>query len=176
MTDEFTERKRSVLAPLFFEAGAALYDSQAFEYALVYLLWLISQLGALGLNGEEKFDPRRAAAIMDNDEQKTAGQVLGLLKRYVGLRDTLSERLTAALKARNQIVHRFFTDNMERMGQIDEHQKLVEEVRALRTDVQRGLAELDLLIKTFAKIHEPSIDFDVTTKDAREQFMRSTTK
>ena len=38
MPDMFEERKKQVLAPIYFEAGAALYDCRSFEYGIAYLL------------------------------------------------------------------------------------------------------------------------------------------
>ncbi len=118
--DEFSERKHTVLAPLFFEAGAALYDSQTFEQALGYLLFLLSRLGAREAQTGELFNQQRAIAILENDERATAGEILGRVRKFVRLSDGINKRLTDALRARNAIVHRFFTDNVERMVDVRE--------------------------------------------------------
>lgn len=48
--DQFEKRKRKVLQPIFFEAGAALFDCQSFEYGIAYLLYLLARFGAGGLD------------------------------------------------------------------------------------------------------------------------------
>jgi len=48
--NEFEKRKREVLQPIYFEAGAALFDCQSFEYGIAYLLYLFARFGAEGLD------------------------------------------------------------------------------------------------------------------------------
>ncbi|MFT4578699.1 MAG: hypothetical protein ACI9UO_001522, partial [Nitrospinales bacterium] len=43
--DEFEQKKREILQPIYFEAGAALFDCQAFEYGISYLLYLFARFG-----------------------------------------------------------------------------------------------------------------------------------
>ena len=100
MTDEFEERKKEVLAPIFFEAGAALYDCQSFEYGIAYLLYLFSRLGA------KDMDPAQCAAILDDEEIKTAGQLVQMLRKHLRISEGLEDGLTKALKARNRLIHR----------------------------------------------------------------------
>ena len=142
--DEFETRKRELLAPLFFEAGAALFDCQSFEYSVAYLLYLLSRAGVADL------DPKRCAAILDDEEKKTAGQLIQMLKQHAFVSDGIEGTLVAGLTARNKLVHRYFTDNVERMPQPNEHPVMVKEVESLRSRVRRGIKCLDPLVKHLA--------------------------
>lgn len=113
--DEFEQRKRDVLQPIFFEAGAALFDCQSFEYGIAYLLYLFSRMGAKGL------DTENAVAILEDEEKKTAGQLIGILKKYLEVSEGIEESLTEALKARNKLIHRYLVENVERMAETEEH-------------------------------------------------------
>ncbi|MEZ5618674.1 MAG: hypothetical protein R3E40_10410 [Rhodocyclaceae bacterium] len=167
MPDMFEERKKQVLAPIFFEAGAALYDCQTFEYGIAYLLYLFSRLGATGL------DPAHCAAILDDEEKKTAGQLAQLLQKHLRISEDLEEGLAKALRARNCLVHRFLIDNVERMLEVREHDALIKEIRGLRSTVQRCQKQLD----PFARALAQSLDgasFDMWASEAKEQFLRDT--
>ena len=167
MPDMFEERKKQVLAPIFFEAGAALYDCQSFEYGIAYLLYLFSRLGTTGL------DPTNCAAILDDVEKKTAGQLAQLLRKHLPISEDLEEGLAKALRARNRLVHRYFIDNAERMQEAREHDALVKEIRGLRSTVQRCKKQLDPFVHALAE----SIDgatFDTWAAEAKEQFLRDT--
>jgi hypothetical protein len=92
------------------EAGAGLYDCQGLEYSTVaYLLFLLSRLAVPGLN------PADTMAILDHEAKKTAGQLVALFRRRTTLSDGIEEALADALDARNELVHRCFTANLERL-------------------------------------------------------------
>lgn len=144
MSDEFEKRKKEVLAPNFFEAGAALYDCQAYEYGITYLLYLHSRLGTSSL------DPTRCAAILDGDEKMTAGQLIQMLRKHLRISEGLEDGLIKALKARNLLIHRYFIENGERIIEVSEHEMLVKEIRALRSTVRRSQKQLDPFLRTLA--------------------------
>ena len=167
MADDFEKRKREVFAPIFFEAGAALYDCQSFEYTIAYLLYLFSRLGARGL------DPGQCAAILDDEEKKTAGQLIQMLKKHLDVSEGLEGGLAKALQARNRLIHRFLVDSSERMADVGEHESLLKELRGLRATVQRGRKQLDPLVRALAE----SIDgatFDAWTSEVKDRFLRDT--
>lgn len=169
MPDLFDERKKEVLAPVFFEAGAALYDCQSFEYGVAYLLYLLSRLGATGL------DPAHCAAILDDEEKKTAGQLAQLLRKHLRIKEGLEEGLSNALRARNHLVHRFFIENVERMLEVREHDALVKEIRGLRSTVRQCQRQLDPFVRALAQ----SLDgapLDTWAADAKEYFLRDIRK
>lgn len=143
--NEFETRKREVLQPVLFEAGAALLDCQSFEYEISYLLFLFARLGTQGMPVE------RAELILNDEEKKTAGQLVALLKQHVKVSPTIEQELTSALKARNHLVHRYLIENIERMVNPLEHENLVSEIRALRTQVRRSSKQLDPFVKYLAE-------------------------
>lgn len=98
--DEFEKRKREVLQPIFFEAGAGLYDCQGFEYSVAYLLFLLSRLGVPGLN------PADTMAILDHEAKKTAGQLVALLRQRTTLSDGIEEALEPISVGRKHKVRR----------------------------------------------------------------------
>lgn len=167
MADEFEERKKEVLAPIFFEAGAALYDCQSFEFGIAYLLYLFSRLGASGL------DPAHCAAILDDEEKKTAGQLTQMLRKHLHISEGIEDGLAKALSARNRLIHRYLIENIERMIEVREHEALVAEIRSLRSTIRRSQEQLDPFVRALAE----SIDgapFDTWAAEAKEKFRRDT--
>ena len=167
MADEFEARKKEVLAPIFFEAGAALYDCQSFEYGIAYLLYLFSRVGTTGL------DPARCAAILDDEEKKTSGQLVQMLKRHLRVSDGIEDGLTKALEARNRLIHRYLIENIERMMEVREHEAIVKEIRALRSTVQRSEKQLGPFVRALAESLD-GVPLDAWTSEAKETFLRDT--
>lgn len=167
MPDLFEETKKQVLAPIFFEAGAALYDCQSFEYCIAYLLYLFSRLGTPDL------DPNHCAAILDNEEKKTAGQLAQLLRKHLRISENLEEGLAKALQARNHLVHRFLIENVERMLEVREHDALVKEIRDFRSSVRQCQRQLDPLVRALAQYLDGA-PLDMWAAEAKEQFLRET--
>ncbi len=143
---KFEKRKREVLQPIYFEAGAALADCQAFEFGIVYLLDLFARFGAEGL------DTKNTASILDNEEKKTLGQLIGLLKKHLKVSKNLEDSLSKALKARNKLIHRYFVENIERIADPSKHEKIVKEIRLLRSQVRKSHQQLDPFVKALAKM------------------------
>ena len=143
--DNFEARKRQVLQPVLFEAGAALLDCQSFEYSISYLLFLFARMGTHGL------PVARAESILNDEEKKTAGQLVALLKQHLKVSPGIEEELASALKARNHVIHRFLIENIERMANPLEHDALVNEIRGLRRRVRSSMKQLDPFIKGIAE-------------------------
>ena len=68
-----------------------------------------------------------------------------------GLSPITEERLSEALAARNELVHRYFTTNIERMANLDEHGQIVKEIRSLRSTVRKSNKQLEPFIKGLAE-------------------------
>ena len=165
--DEFETRKREVLQPIYCEAGAALFDCQSFEYGIAYLLYLFARFGADGL------DVKNAVAILEDEEKKTAGQLIGLLKKHLKVSQGLEEALTKALKARNKLIHRYLAENVDRMVTTSEQEKIVKEIRALRSQVRKAHQNLEPFVKSLAKMLD-GISIDDVTNSAKGKFMSDT--
>ena len=162
--DEFETRKKEILQPIFFEAGAGLYDCQAFEYCVAYLLFLLSRLGVPGL------DPADTIAILEHEARKTAGQLVALLRQRTTMSDGIEEALADALDARNKLIHRYFTANLERLVEPTNHSSIVKEIRRLRSRVRRVQKLLDPFMKDLAESLF-GLDLQKLGDDAKRQFL-----
>ena len=160
--DDFERRKKELLGPIFFEAGAGLHDCQLFEYTVAYLLYLLSRLGATEL------EVGQASAILDDEEKKTAGQLVTLLRKQVAVSEDLEKVLKDALFARNQLIHRFLIENVERALVPGGVEEVRAEISALRGRVRLVQKTLDPLIKSLALLAD-GISIDDVSRQARDQ-------
>jgi hypothetical protein len=165
--DEFEEQKRNILQPIYFEAGAALLDCQSFEFGIAYLLYLYSRCGMTGLATV------RAESILDNEEKKTAGQLIFMLKQHLTVSDGIEENLTIALQARNKLVHRYLIENVERLFDSNQHDSLVREIRELRSKVRNSHHQLAPFVKGLAEALD-GIAIDEWAAEAKTTFMFDT--
>ncbi|OBU30678.1 hypothetical protein [Photobacterium kishitanii] len=164
--DSFEQIKRDNLQPIYFEAGAGLFDCQTFEYGIGYLLYLLSRLGVEGLS------PERTSAILDDDEKKTAGQLIGLLKKHAEVSQDLEKELSDALRARNKLIHRYLIDNVERFVDASERELIVKEIRELRGKVRGVQKSLEPFIAGLVSIVD-GLNLEEFSNEAKEQFMHS---
>ena len=165
--NKFEKRKREVLQPIYLEAGAALFDCQSFEYGIAYLLHLCACSGAEGL------DTINTIAILEDEEKKTAGQLIKLLKRHVKVSKGIEESLTEALKARNKLIHRYLLENVERMAEPNEHENIVKEIRSLRSQVRKSHQQLEPFVKALSEMIF-GITIDNIVDSAKDKFMSDT--
>jgi hypothetical protein len=129
---DFEAKKRELLQPLLFEAGAALMDCQTFEFGIALLLFHLSRHGTKGL------DPDKVGLILDNTDKKTAGQLITLLKKHITVSDGIEMALEQALHARNQLIHRVLIDNVEQFPASETRAALLEKIRTLRSTVRKA--------------------------------------
>jgi hypothetical protein len=134
------KRKKEILAPVLTEAGAAMVDCQRFEYGIALLLYHLGRFGVEGL------DPSKVALILEDEDKRTAGQLIWMLKKYVEVSDGIEQVLSEALIARNRLMHRVFVDGGERLQTEEGRSSLVEEIRTLRSKVQKALEKVDPFI------------------------------
>ena len=142
---DFEARKKELLQPLLFEAGAALLDCQGFEFGIALLLFHFARLGTTGL------DPKKVSLILENQDKKTAGQLISLLKKHVTVSEGIETALEEALAARNTLVHRVLIDNIEQVAQAETRTSLVRDIRALRTQVQKAAKLLRPFVIAFGE-------------------------
>lgn len=144
MLDDFEARKKKLFQPVLFEAGAALLDCQTFEFSVALLLFHFARLGAIGL------EPGKISQILDDKEKRTAGQLVSMLRKHIKVSPGLETGLEEALKARNYLIHRVFTDNVERMRRPEGRQELVREIRSRRAKVRKAHERLGKFIIAFS--------------------------
>lgn len=167
--NRFEERKEEILQPIFFEAGAALYDCQSFEYCIAYLIYLFSRFGAT------EIDISRAESILNDDEKRTAGQLILLLKKHVTVSKKIEDGLIIALQARNRLIHRYLIDNIERMTDQNEHKKITKEIRDLRAQVRKSCKQLDSFVRLIAEMLD-GIQITQYESEIKVNFLKNTQK
>jgi uncharacterized protein YutE (UPF0331/DUF86 family) len=118
------------LAPVYAEFGAAIHDTQVLEFGLVLLMALATRYD------DAKFD----SDAVSNLSSAQAGQTIGELFRAVRKKEhfTSPERkaIHKAIRLRNDLVHRFMIDKVERLLSAEGRQDLMEELHAIRRAVQ----------------------------------------
>ena len=164
---DFEKRKKEVLGPVYFEAGAALFDCQSFEYGIAYILYLFSRLGT------DELQVELTVSIMEDEAKKTSGQLIGLLKKHVKVSNSLENELAKGLEARNKLVHRYLVDNVERIADPDEHGGLIKDIRSLRAQVRSASEKLEPFTRALVSMTD-GLDLDEFGKDAKEKFMSKT--
>lgn len=143
--NKFDNQKKELLQPLLFEAGAGLLDCQGFEFGVALLFSHLARLGSIGL------DPTKVLLILENQDKKTAGQLIVLLKKHVKVSEGVETALEEALAARNTLIHRVLIDNIEQVAQAETRTSLVLKIRALRTKVQKAKKLLHPFVVAFGE-------------------------
>jgi hypothetical protein len=161
--DDFETKKRQLLQPVLFEAGAALMDCQGFEYGIALLLFHFGRLGNPGL------DPKKLAAVLDDTEKKTAGQLVAMLKCHVTVSDGIDRALADALAARNRLIHRVLIDNIEHVVTDGGRATLIKQIRSLRSTVQKGDKMLQPFISAFSEVLD-GVELSRLQAEIREVF------
>ncbi|HWY08037.1 MAG TPA: hypothetical protein VNY24_14350 [Candidatus Acidoferrales bacterium] len=144
--DEFEKKKRELLQPLFFEAGAALLDCQHFEYGVALALFHLSRIG------QAPFAPADLARILDNQDKRTAGQLVTMLKKDRVPDAALEKILEEGLAARNILVHRVLADNIEMLPKPETRALLLKEVKRLRRKVGDANKALEPLVTALSEL------------------------
>jgi hypothetical protein len=143
--DEFHKKKVELLRPLMFEAGAALYDCQGLEYGIALLLFHFARHGHPGL------DLDALTRIMDNQDKKSLGQLIHMLKKNLRVSPGTETALKEGLDARNLIVHRVLVDNVESFPFPEKRTALIKEIRRLGRKVRDANMMLQPFIFAFSE-------------------------
>lgn len=144
--DDFEKKKRELLQPLFFEAGCALLDCQHFEYGIALALFHLSRIG------QAPFAPADLARILDNQDKRTAGQLIAMLKKDRAPDGALELILEAGLSARNTLVHRVLADNIEMFPKAETRAVLLKEIKRLRRTVGNANKALEPLVTGLSQL------------------------
>ena len=158
MDEDFEKKKLELLRPLYFEAGAALMDCQHLEYGVALLLFHFARLGSPGL------DLAALTRIMDNQDKKSLGQLLQMLKKNLRVSTGIETALKEGLDARNLIVHRILADNVESLPYPEKRAALIREIRRLRRKIRDATKILDPFIMAFSAavgVHQEEMEKEV---------------
>ena len=91
---------RTIMSPRrAYWLGLTFHTCHQLEYGVKTVLVTMAGMGFGGL------DLAEAIAIIENENKKTLGQVLTLLRERVKLSDGWADNLTRGLDARNRFVH-----------------------------------------------------------------------
>jgi hypothetical protein len=161
--DDFEKRKQELLRPLFVEAGAALLDCQHFEYGLALLLFHLSRFGTKNL------EPTAMRRIMDNQDKKTAGQLIQILKKHTSVSPGIETALAEGLEARNTVIHRVLADNIEMVPRAETRTVLIKQIRQLRRKVRHADEVLKPFIGAFSAAFD-GIELSKMEAEARALF------
>jgi hypothetical protein len=161
--DEFDRKKIELLRPLMFEVGAALMDCQGMEYGIALLLFHFARMGNPGL------DPAALSRVLDNQDKKTAGQLIHLLKKHMKVSPGIEAALAEGLDARNLIVHRVLIDNVESFPFPEKRAQLTKNIRALRRKVRHADKLLQPFIVGLSEVLD-GVKQDELEKEIRELF------
>jgi len=140
------------LAPVYAEFGAAIHDTQVLEFGLVLLMALATRYE------DAKFD----SDAVSNLSSAQAGQTIGELFRAVRKKEhfTSPERkaIHKAINLRNDLVHRFMVDKVERLLSVEGRKDLVEELQAIRRSVQYADKIIASLMNHYLDEYGASLD------------------
>ena len=158
-------REPKILDDILLEAGSALLDCQAFEFNLSHLLRLLVECGACSV------DIELARLMVEGNEKKTAGQLIGMLKKFMHVESEIEDELREALKFRNHIVHRFFIEGTERFATISAREELKSDLIKMRTCVYLVANKIHDLAAHFSQ--QAGFDYDKGISEAREEVLRA---
>jgi hypothetical protein len=149
--DDYEARKLEAMRPLMFEAGAALWDCQGFEFGLALQLYYFARLGVAGL------DAAALKRILDNDDKRTAGYLVDMMKKHllkspITVTVNIATAIDEGLKARNLLIHRVLIDNVELFVTPESRAELVKKIRALRRKVNAADKKLRPVITLLSQL------------------------
>lgn len=166
MDAEEKKKINEALSPIHLEAGRGLMECQRFEYYIGLMLYFLSLHDLISLENT------RATAIMENEEKKTAGQLIGLLKNQVSVSPELEEKLALGLAARNSLAHRVLIDNIEMAMSPEGREELVSKIRLLRKEISKASKALEPFVDALTKAS--GIDPKRLAEEARRDFRSHT--
>jgi hypothetical protein len=147
----------SDLKPLMYWAGLSLHACQQLEYSVKFLLVVMAEVGFGGIS------MREAVAIIEDQDKKTLGQLLNLLKQRVTISKGWSSALQAGLEARNEVIHRFLIENVERTVDPITRPEVLAALKQLRKTVLAGDQAVREIIETLS----PLLPFDFAAMTRR---------
>ena len=138
------------------------WDCQHLEYGVALLLYHFARYGARGLDFEA------LGRVMANQDKRTLGQLISMLKKSLRVSPGIETALAEGLDARNLIIHRVLADNVESFPYPEKRAALIKEVRKLRRKVHAANALLLPFNQYFNK--QLGIDEEQMEKDIRAVF------
>jgi hypothetical protein len=135
------------LSPLMYWAGLSLQACQQFEYGIKVLLVFLDEAGVAGTSLPDSID------IIEEKKHQTLGQLINLLSRQLRMSEGWSTSIQSGLDARNEIIHRFFTERLERTADPDARPDVLADLKRLRAAVLAGDQAVQEITETFCSHH-----------------------
>jgi hypothetical protein len=135
-------QKSEAVNRLFSEIGAAMWQIQSFENALIHYLCIRFKLsrGVGAIQGH---------AILEQTAKKTLGQLLAELRKHEQGSPGIEKRLTEFLKERNWLVHRIRTENHTDIYREDKFHVLLVRLESLTEDARTLSREFVKLLEDY---------------------------
>jgi len=135
------------LKPLMYWAGLSLQACQQFEYGIKVLLIFLAEGGVAGTSLPDSID------IIEEKKHQTLGQLIKLLSRQMRISEAWWNSIQSGLDARNEIIHRFFTERLERIADPDTRPAVLADLKRLRAGVLAGDQAVREITETFCSYH-----------------------
>jgi hypothetical protein len=118
------------LAPVYAEFGAAIHDTQVLEFGLVLLMALATRYE------DAKFDSDAVSSLSSAQAGQTIGELFRAVRKKEHFTSPERKAIHKAIRLRNDLVHRFMVDKVERLLSVEGRKDLIEELQAIRRSVQ----------------------------------------
>lgn len=133
------------LKPIYEQIGAVVQSSQQMEMAIGFSLTLLKQLNSTQFSDEE-FE-----GSMDLFSEKTLGRLIGEFRKHVELDEHSIGVLKLSLEERNYIVHKFFSENIEKFPTVEGRKWVKSRIRQARKNIHPGFVILDSVVQILLK-------------------------
>jgi hypothetical protein len=162
---EFEELKKRELSPILFEVGAGVMDSQALEYDIRYLIFIIADLKLI------EFTKLNIDEIVEGNTKHTIGMLIKILRDKIEIETSDDEIFDIGIRSRNNLIHHYLMDNIQRLTSAIDREGMVLEIRKLRRDVRKA----DSIIKRFIEELLPAygLSSEKYMEMAKDDFLNS---
>ncbi len=149
------------LKPIMYFAGLSLHACQQIEYSLKFLLFNMASAGIGSTTVEQ------AVAIIEDQDKRTLGQLLALLRQHVTIEERVAVSLASALEARNEVAHRFLVSNTQRIADPAQRPVVLNELKQLRNRILAGDGSVREIVNMVLAFR--GIDIQELTKQFTEE-------
>ena len=140
------KKLRKQLTPLYEQIGAVVQGSQQMEFTISLCLTFLKRLGSKAF-GDNAFNDS-----MDFFSSKTLGTLLKELKKHIDLDAAAINALELALNERNYVIHKFFSENIERFINKEGRDWCLNRIRKARHNINPGFLILDSAAQNLMRV------------------------
>lgn len=144
--------EQAELAPIYAEFGAAVHDTQVLEFGLVLLMALATRYD------DARFTKEAVRALSSAHAGQTLGELFRVVRKQEYFTSPERKAIHKAIRLRNELVHRFMVERVERVLSADGRRELLEEIRGIREAVQAADRIIASLIDRYLEEYGTSLD------------------